>query len=53
MTKILIVFSKKLIIFKNGAWSKDELVDCFNEVLDDFSHLEKGKNLDEKCDDRF
>ena len=42
-------FFKKIDnLYKNGAWSKDELVDCFNEVLDDFSHLEKGKNLDEK-----
>ncbi len=42
-------FFKKIDnLYKNGVWTKDELVDCFNEVLDDFSHLEKGKNLDEK-----
>ena len=32
----------------SGHWSKNELVKLFNEIIPEFSHLETGKNLDQK-----
>ena len=32
----------------SGHWSKSELVKLFNEIIPEFSHLETGKNLDQK-----
>lgn len=31
-----------------GQWSKKDIVDLFEQVLPNFSHIEKNKNLDEK-----
>lgn len=47
---------KKLITFEDDiqrlraglSWSKENLVDVFNEVLPNFSHKETGKNLDQR-----
>lgn len=33
---------------ERGAWTKSQLVDIFGEVLPGFTHLEKGKYLDER-----
>jgi len=33
---------------KNGEWNKKEIVELFEYMLPEFTHLEKGKYLDEK-----
>ena len=33
---------------KRKSWSKKELIDIFQEIVPNFHHLEKEKNLDEK-----
>ncbi|MDX1761043.1 MAG: polysaccharide biosynthesis protein, partial [Christiangramia sp.] len=33
---------------KRGAWSKEEMTQLFNEMIPNFTHLEKGKYLDAK-----
>jgi len=35
-------------LLAQGRWEKKELIDMFKNILPDFSHIEKGKNLDEK-----
>ena len=35
-------------LLAQGRWEKKELIDIFKNILPDFSHIEKGKNLDEK-----
>jgi FlaA1/EpsC-like NDP-sugar epimerase len=32
----------------SGAWSKDEILKCFFDLLPDFGHLETGKYLDQR-----
>ncbi len=42
-------FKEKLSEFKIlGNWSKEDLVMLFKELIPEFSHEEKGKNLDQK-----
>jgi len=31
-----------------GKWTKDEVIKSFNKIIPEFSHLETGKNLDQK-----
>ncbi|MDA1364050.1 MAG: UDP-N-acetylglucosamine 4,6-dehydratase [Candidatus Marinimicrobia bacterium] len=35
-------------IRSSESWSKEEIVNLFKDVLPDFEHIEKGKNLDQK-----
>ena len=32
----------------SGSWQKEDLVNLFQEILPDFNHIEKNKNLDER-----
>ena len=42
-------FLKEISDFKeNRNWSKQDLLNSFNQILDDFNHEEKGKFLDDK-----
>ena len=42
-------FSNKVKALKSkGHWTKAQLVDLFNQVLDDFDHQETGKSLHQK-----
>ncbi len=42
-------FQEELSKFKaSGNWSKEDLVKLFKEFIPEFSHEEKGKNLDQK-----
>jgi len=43
------LFEEKISAFKNNrAWSKEEIVDLFFEMIPDFGHKETGKYLDAK-----
>lgn len=35
-------------MLRRGEWSKQEIVELFNDVLPNFKHVETGKNLDQK-----
>ncbi|MDA8891500.1 UDP-N-acetylglucosamine 4,6-dehydratase [Planktomarina temperata] len=35
-------------LLKNGTWERGEIIKLFNEMLPNFSHLERGKFLDAK-----
>lgn len=42
-------FKRKIDLFKNKKnWSRDLLIEIFNDTLKEFKHLEKGKFLDDK-----
>lgn len=42
-------FENTILDIKNkGTWSKEEIVDLFNEMIPNFSHKETGKYLDAK-----
>ena len=43
------LFSQKINSFKEkGEWSKEEIVNVFDEIIPNFEHKEKGKYLDSK-----
>ncbi|MBU78989.1 MAG: UDP-N-acetylglucosamine 4,6-dehydratase [Flavobacteriales bacterium] len=43
------LFRNRIDAFKNGKnWSRKHLIEIFKEVLEEFSHIEKGKFLDDK-----
>tara|TARA_B100001559_G_C16474358_1_gene610609 strand:- start:672 stop:1856 length:1185 start_codon:yes stop_codon:yes gene_type:complete len=42
-------FYKKInVIKKKDNWSKGDVINLFKEILSDFNHIDKGKNLDDK-----
>lgn len=43
------LFLKKINEFrKNGRWSRNDIIELFNEMLPHFHHLETGRFLDSK-----
>ena len=36
------------LIFSSDSYKKSDIIEIFNELLPDFNHVDKGKNLDEK-----
>ena len=43
------LFKNKIEAFKKEKhWSRDYLIEVFKEVLEEFTHIEKGKFLDDK-----
>ena len=45
----LTLFVNKIKELKvNKKWSKQQLVEIFEQILPDFKHIEKGKNLDQR-----
>jgi FlaA1/EpsC-like NDP-sugar epimerase len=46
---LLDFFLKQINYFKSrGYWSKDELIELFQQLIPDFDHMEKGRYLDSK-----
>jgi FlaA1/EpsC-like NDP-sugar epimerase len=35
-------------LIKSGNWSKSKIINLFEDILPEFNHVDKGKNLDEK-----
>lgn len=45
----LIFFEKRIAEMQESLkWSKDELVELFQELIPNFKHLDRGKSLDTK-----
>ena len=45
----LIKFLEKINKFKlNKNWTRQEILESFNQILENFDHLEEGKFLDDK-----